>query len=269
VINPTGETYTGTSEEATLLKWHYRLGHINMRYLLRIAPGIPGMEELAKIRTTTKIPCCDACQMGKGKRKPLPKSKCLRATNAMDKFHLDMSGIIHCKSYGGHQYFMVIINDFTGYKWTYCLQKKTDYLTCIDHLFTRLGKMQKSVSGFLRALWTDNAGEMLSMEAREYMTKHKIWHELCNPHEHFQNPRAEAAIRNIGMRARTMLQFSAVPKRHWPQAVQYATEIENRTLPTLKGSSKTCFEAFHNTKPDNSKAMPFGCLAYLHRSKMM
>ena len=30
VINPTGETYTGTSEEATLLKWHYHLGHINM-----------------------------------------------------------------------------------------------------------------------------------------------------------------------------------------------------------------------------------------------
>ena len=30
VINPTGETYTGTSEEATLLKWHYHVGHINM-----------------------------------------------------------------------------------------------------------------------------------------------------------------------------------------------------------------------------------------------
>ena len=101
------------------------------------------------------------------------------------------------------------------------------------------------------------------------MTKHKIWHELCNPHEDFQNPWAEAAIRNIGMRARTMLKFSAVPKRHWPQAVQYATEIENRTSPTSKGSSTTCFEAFHNTKPDNSKAMPFGYLAYLHRSKMM
>eukprot|EP00961_Rhodomonas_salina_P282610 3818941-Rhodomonas_salina.1 len=47
----------------------------------------------------------------------------------------------------------------------------------------------------------------------------------------------------------------------------YASEIDNRTLPTSKGSSTTCFEAFHSEKPDNSKAMPFGCLAYLHRSK--
>ena len=30
VINPTGKPYTGTSEEATLLKWRYCLGHINM-----------------------------------------------------------------------------------------------------------------------------------------------------------------------------------------------------------------------------------------------
>ena len=31
----------------------------------------------------------------------------------------------------------------------------------------------------------------------------------------------------------------------------------------------TCYEAFHGVKPDNSKAMPFGCLAYLHRSKAL
>ena len=264
VINPTGESYVGTSDEATLLKWHYRLGHINMRYLLRVAPGIPGMEELTKIRSTINLPTCDACAMGKGKHKPLPKPKFLRAANPMDRFHLDMSGIINCKSYGGHQYFLVIIDDCTGYKWTYCLRKKTDYLACIDHLFTRLGEMPKIVRGTPRALRTDNAGEMLSQEARDYMKKHKIWHELCNPHEHHQNPRAEAAIGNIGMRARTMLQFSGVPKRHWPHSVQYATELENRTLPTSRGSSMTCFEAFHGVKPDNTKAMPFGCLAYLH-----
>mmetsp|Transcript_18530 Transcript_18530/g.37664 ORF Transcript_18530/g.37664 Transcript_18530/m.37664 type:complete len:1503 (+) Transcript_18530:3729-8237(+) len=269
VINPTGESYTGTSDEAVLLKWHYRLGHVNMRYLLKIAPGIPGMEELTKIKSTTVLPKCDACAMGKGKAKPLPKATFKRAANPMDRMHLDMSGIINCKSYGGHQYFLVIVDDATGYKWSYCLRKKSDYLECIDHLFTRLGDMPKILRGTPRALRTDNAGEMLSAAAREYMRKHKIWHELCNAYEHHQNPRAEAAIGEIGMRARTMLQFSGVSRRHWPQSVMYATEIANRTLPTSRGSSETCFEAFHGVKPDNGKAMPFGCLAYLHRSKAL
>ena len=116
MINPTGKTYTGTSDEAILLKWHYRLGHVNMRYLLRIAPGIPGMEELTKIRSTCKLPTCQACAMGKGKARPLPKATFNRAVNPMDSFHLDMSGMIHCKSYGGHQYFMIIIDNATGYK---------------------------------------------------------------------------------------------------------------------------------------------------------
>ena len=269
IVNPSGECYTGTSDEAILLKWHYRLGHVNMRYLLRVAPGIPGMEELAKIKTSVKIPTCRGCALGKMKARALPKATFKRAVMPLDRLHLDMSGQIHCKSYGGHQYYLVVVDDATSYKWTYVLKNKTDYLACIDHLFVRLGEMPKILKGTPRALRTDNAGEMISAEARAYMQKHRIWHELCNPYEHFQNPRAESAIGGVGMRARTMLHSSGVPKRHWPQAVMYAAEIDNRTLPYKKGSSMTCYEAFHGVKPDNSKAMPFGCLAYLHRSKAL
>ena len=92
--------------------------------------------------------------------------------------------------------------------------------------------MPQIIRGTPHALRTDNAGEMLSPAARDYMRDHNIWHEMCNAYEHHQNPRAEAAIGNIGMRARTLLQFSGVPKRHWPQAVAYSTELDNQTLPT-------------------------------------
>ena len=180
VINPTGECYSGTSDEAILLKWHYRLGHVNMRYLLRVAPGIPGMEELCKIKSSVKIPTCQGCALGKMKARPLPKATFKRAKEPLDRLHLDMSGQIHCKSYGGHQYYLAIVDDATGYKWTYVLKNKTDYLACIDHLFVRLGEMPKVLRGTPRAMRTDNAGEMISAEAREYMRTHRIWHELCN-----------------------------------------------------------------------------------------
>ena len=92
---------------------------------------------------------------------------------------------------------MIIIDDATGYKWQYVLRKNDDYLQCIDHLFTRLGEMPRIIRGTPRALRTDNAGEMLSPAAHDYMRDHNIWHEMCNAYEHHQNPRAEAAIGNI------------------------------------------------------------------------
>eukprot|EP00961_Rhodomonas_salina_P157521 2121162-Rhodomonas_salina.1 len=76
--------------------------------------------------------------MGKLKAKPLPKATFKRAKAALDRLHIDASGIINCKSYCGHQYFLVIVDDATGYKWTYVMRKKSDTVACLDHFFTRL-----------------------------------------------------------------------------------------------------------------------------------
>eukprot|EP00961_Rhodomonas_salina_P249869 3377228-Rhodomonas_salina.1 len=88
------------------------------------------------------------------------------------------------------------------------MRKKSDTVACLDHLFTRLGEMPKVLLSTPKTIRTDNAGELLSAEARDYLRKHRIWHEVCNAFQHHQNPRSEVVIGNIGMRARTMLQAS-------------------------------------------------------------
>ncbi len=139
-----------------------------------------------------------------------------------------------------------------------------NYLACLDHLFTCLGKMLRMIRATPAALLTDNTGEMILEEAQAYIQKHQIWHELCNPYEHHQNPRAEAAIGNVSACALTILVSSCIPRCHWQQAIMYSAEIDNRMLPTEHNSAVTCFEALQGIKPDNSKLMPFRCLAYLH-----
>ncbi len=120
------------------------------------------MEELTKIKSSLQLPTCHACSMGKLKARNLPKPTFNRATKPLDQLHIDSSGIINCKSYGGHQYFLVIVDDCIGYKWSYVMKKKTNYLQCLDHLFTRLGEMPRVLRATPRAIRKDNAGEMLA-----------------------------------------------------------------------------------------------------------
>eukprot|EP00961_Rhodomonas_salina_P282650 3819383-Rhodomonas_salina.1 len=82
----------------------------------------------------------------------------------------------------GALYFVVFVDDASGYKMTYLLKKKTDFIGCIRF------------SLFPKVLGTDQAGEMCGGEVQEFYSKHKIWHETSAPHEHSQNPRAESAI---------------------------------------------------------------------------
>ena len=98
----------------------------------------------------------------------------------------------------------------------------------------------------------DDTGEMTGGEAEAYYTQNKIATEKCSPHEHSQNPRAEVAVGSIGMRSCTLLVHANAPRQYWGHAVQYVCELENCFLPFMAGSNKTCWEAFHWEKPDNS-----------------
>eukprot|EP00961_Rhodomonas_salina_P025505 344064-Rhodomonas_salina.1 len=70
---------------------------------------------------------------------------------------------------------------------------------------------------------------------------------------HHSNGRSESAIGTISARARAMLAQMNVPKKFWPQAVLYATELDNSCTPYKTGSDMTAYEAMHGRKPDNSK----------------
>ena len=256
-VNPSMTEFKGTSENAIIAKWHTLAAHINQRYLRQVAPRIEGMEELTRVKATVPAPICEACQRGKSKHKALPKKTLKRSTEPMHRMHADMSGHVRVPTVDGAHYFLLVLDDATGYKFVALLRTKDEFIDALNHLLIRLGTSMK-------ILRIDNAGEMTSARAFEFYEAHRIWIEVCNAYEHFQSGRIESAIGSVSMRARVMLVSSGVPLTFWGFAVRYAVAIENRFLPTTPDSDITCFEAFHGKPPINTIVHPFGCLAFLH-----
>eukprot|EP00961_Rhodomonas_salina_P256412 3465238-Rhodomonas_salina.2 len=75
LVLPSGEQMTRTTDNAILWSWHKTSGCINTKYLMTVAGGCKGMEEVAKLPKCTTIPNCDACLHGKAHRHSPPKKQ--------------------------------------------------------------------------------------------------------------------------------------------------------------------------------------------------
>eukprot|EP00961_Rhodomonas_salina_P208201 2809558-Rhodomonas_salina.1 len=91
-----------------------------------------------------------------------------------------MSGIISTPSAGHARYFVLWVDDCTNYKYCDILKNKSDYLRAFNDLLLRLPSIPK-------ILYSYNAGEMTSIEAKKYYKALGIVQETCNAGEHHSN----------------------------------------------------------------------------------
>ena len=122
--------------------WHRRLGH-------------PGRDVLAQLRRSTDVPCtrapaehlCHACQLGRHVRLPFSFSSS-HAAHAFDLIHCDLwtSPVL---SMSGYRYYLVIVDDFSHYSWTFPLRAKSETFPTLLHFFawvsTQFGLTVKAV----------------------------------------------------------------------------------------------------------------------------
>ena len=66
--------------------------------------------------------------MGKQHRIPYPKGVSTRATEAFEVVHSDVCGPMPVSSYGGSQYFVTLIDDYTRYTHVYFIKHKHEVL---------------------------------------------------------------------------------------------------------------------------------------------
>jgi hypothetical protein len=113
---------------ASSATWHRCLGH-------------PGPDALSKLLSSSAITCpqgrddslCHACQLGRHVQLPFPSF----SSQAVQPFDL-----IHCvlctspvPSASGYKYYMVILDDYTHYSWTFPLRQKSDTFPTLSHFF--------------------------------------------------------------------------------------------------------------------------------------
>ena len=111
-------------------------------------------------------------------------------------------------------------------------------------------------------LRTDNGGEYLSGEFKEYLKSRGIRHELTVPYSPQQNGVAERMNRTLMESARAMIAHAGLPNSYWGEAVATAAYVRNRMPTTAIKNNQTPYERWYGRKPNVNHLRVFGCVAY-------
>ena len=237
--------------------WHRRLGHMSEK----------GLQILAKKNNIpfakgTILDPCDYCLLGKQHRVSF-SSKSTKKSEILELVYSDVCGPIEVESLGGYKYFVTFIDDASRKTWVYLLKSKDQ----VFQNFQQFHAMVERETGKpLKCLRTDNGGEYISHEFKEYCSKHGIRHEKTVPGTPQHNGVAERMNRTIVEKVRCMLRTAKLPKSFWGAAVLTACYLINRSPSAPLGFDVpekvwTCKEISYN------HLKVFGCKAFIHVPK--
>jgi hypothetical protein len=119
---PATHTLTTVTSAST---WHRRLGH-------------PDRDVISRLSSTVAIyylklnldSLCHACQLGHHTRPPFYTSSS-HANKPFDLIHCDL-WTSHVLSASGYKYYLVVLDDFSHYLWTFPLRLKSDTFTTLS-----------------------------------------------------------------------------------------------------------------------------------------
>jgi hypothetical protein len=157
------ESFTPSSDTAVALTavalatWHRCLGH----------PGPDALSSLSRSSfincTSNKHDLCHAYQLEKYIRLPFSSSSNC-AAKAFDLIHLHLwtSPVV---SVSGSKYYLIILDDFTHYLWTFPFKLKSDTFTTLPNFFAYVATQFGST---IKAIQCDNGREFDNSSTRTF-----------------------------------------------------------------------------------------------------
>src|SRR6185312_4448899 len=171
---------------------------------------------------------CHACQLGRYVRLPFSSSSSSHATHAFDLVHCDLwtSPVL---SLSGYKYYLVVVDDFSHYSWTFRLRAKSETFPTILHFFawvsTQFGLTIKTVQ-------CDNGREFDNSTSRSFFLARCVPLRMSCPYISPQNGKIERMIRTTNDVMRTLLIQASLPPRFWAESLHTANYLLNRLLST-------------------------------------
>ena len=262
-------------------KWHRRLGHLGFQNMLRLLDSSTGMDiTAAQIRTKLKA-VCPVCAVTRALVK-IPRDPAKRhAQQPGQMVHVDVWGPYPMPGFDGTKYFLFITDDCTRYTWCARFDRKHQLLEMFKSLIKFI---QKAYDIVIRCCRLDN--EFENGPVSRWCESRSITREHVEPYAHYQNGVAERTNRTIRERAAPMVQetsisgqvskiisekgtellrVSSIPENLWPEAIQHAVWLKNRTPARAlrKKDAKTPYEALKGEKPTLSRERIWGSRAYV------
>ena len=114
-----------------------------------------------------------------------------------------------------HNYYVIFVDEFSRKCWILFMQKKDQTLSKLRE-FNAL--VEKDSGKQVKALRSDNGGEYISNEFKNYYKKEGIRRELISTHNPQHNGVMKRKNRMIVGAARAMLHDQGLPMNLWPKA---------------------------------------------------
>ncbi|KAI3815032.1 hypothetical protein L1987_14684 [Smallanthus sonchifolius] len=260
--NSTGDLYLLTPQMLSKTKspsanvaitqtlWHQRLGH----------PGSCPLQSLKKSSFITfsksNKRVCEPCVFGKSVKLPFINS-CNRTYLPFEIVHSDLwtSPIL---SSGGHRYYVLFIDDFSDFLWTFPISRKSQVFSVFQHFYNLINTQ---FNKRIKQLQCDNGKEYINNPFHQFFNLHGMTFRLSCPHTSSQNGKAERKIRTINNMVRTLLAQSNLPNTYWHYALETATYLLN-ILPNKPNNLNNPTNVLYNRQPSYTHLRVFGCLCY-------
>ena len=141
-------------ETIDINKFHALLGHVSEEKARAVA-------KYYGVKLSGKFVPCSACAEAKARQRNIPKSvpddrKC---SVVGERLHMDISSI-KARSFGGAKYWLMVLDEATGYAFSYFLKRKCHTATTVLQLVRDLKAKGKTV----RKIRCDDAGENKTTE---------------------------------------------------------------------------------------------------------
>ena len=268
--------HASLSDQAELLRYHYRMNHLSFRKLKALATLGEIPRRLAKVRT----PVCNCCQYGRQTRKPwrtkgaeasLPIATAPGQIVSIDMMESRLPGFFaQLKGKLTNKRYVASIVFFDHFSKLLHVEHITDMTSESTVKACEAFEAKASDMGvpWIRRYHTDN-GRFADNLFKKHCRLRKISITYCGVNAHHQNGFAERYIRKLSEGARTSLWHASLrwPKvitlHLWPYAIRQEAEIHN-SLPCKGGEGKSPIEIFSSAtaRPKLSNFHTIFCPVY-------
>jgi hypothetical protein len=161
-------------------------------------------------------------------------------------------------TYSINKYYLVVLDDFSHYVWTFPLCAKSKAFPTLRHFFvwvsTQFGLTIKAVQ-------CDNGREFDNSTSRAFFLSHGMHLRMSCPYTSSQNGKAERMLRTTNDTIRTLLLQAHLPARFWAEGLHTSTYLLNR-LPSTACPAPTPHQALFGTPPRYDHLRVFWCACY-------
>ena len=251
---PTETNALVTHKCETLMDWHKRYGHRDVRTVKKL------LDE-SGIKYSGPYEQCESCLKGKQKRSPIPKTSGKKEV-PLEMVSTDVWGKSRTTSLGGSNYYTTFTDHCSRAVHVYFMKSKDETVTALKEYLADIGTTKHRVAQIL----SDRGGEYTGNNFRTACLNAGIKQVFTAAYTPEQNGISERMNLTLMDAARTILNESGLPDYLWPEAVSHAAYIYNNT-PCNSNDGKIPMQVLYGVSCHPNDMHEFGSRVFVHVEK--